>query len=184
MKKSLGILLILASFAYAAEAWAATLPDACGDEKAKFDVATKKGQPEPGPPEAGKSQIVFIEAVDECGGCSTPPMRFGGDGDWSGANKGNSYFAVDVIPGEHHLCAALQGSFGVSKQEPRWANFVALPDKVYYFVAKVSIVSRLSGVGIDARIEFDGTVNFVQVSEEEGKRRLKASSLSIWKRKK
>jgi hypothetical protein len=184
MKRSLAIFLLLASLAYAAQAWAATLPDPCGDDKVKFDVATKKGQPDPAPPAAGNAQIVFIEAVDECGGCTIPPLRFGGEGAWSGANKGNSYFTVDVLPGEHHLCAAWQGTFGVSRQEPRWANFVALPDKVYYFEARVTIVSRLSGVGIDARIEVDGTVNFLQVSEEEGKRRVKASALSISKRKK
>lgn len=183
MKQCLGLLLFFASVAFAAQAWAAA-NDGCGDDKVKFDVVTRKGQPEPAPPAAGNAQVVFIEVADECGGCSLPPIRFGTDGQWSGANRGNSYFAVDVAPGIHHLCAAVQGSIGSSKQDPRWVDFAAAAGKVYYFLAKVSIVSRLTGVGIDANLEVNGTYNFVQVSEEEGKRRMNGSPRSVWRLKK
>ena len=128
---------------------------------------------------------MFIETVDECGGCTTPPLRFGVDGQWLGANRGNSYFAVDVVPGIHHLCALSQGSLGPSKPEVRWVNFAAAADRVYYFVANLSVISRLQGVGLDGTLELQqGAVNFAQVSEEEGKRRMKASPLSVWRRKK
>jgi hypothetical protein len=184
MKQIPGILMLFLAFACAARSGAAAMPDGCGEDKAKFDVATRKGQPEPAPPGAGKAQIVFIETLDGCAGCSTPPMRFGGDGEWAGADKGDSYFTVDVLPGVHHLCAAWQGSFGESKKEPRWIEFAAAAGKVYYFEAKVAIVTRLTGVGIDATTETDGTVNFAQLSEDEGKRRVNASALSVSKRKK
>jgi len=150
----------------------------------KFDVVTRKGKPDPAPPAAGNAQIVFIETADECGGCSLSPIRFGVDRQWSGANRGSSYFAADVAPGIHHLCAAVQGSIGSSKQEPRWVDFAAAAGKVYYFLATVSIVSRLRGVGIDADLELNGTYDFVQVSEEEGTRRMKASPRSVWRLRK
>ena len=184
VKPALFVLLLCASLLAVVQARAKTvLPEACGEDKVKFDVTTRNGQPEPAPPEAGKAQIVFIETLDGCPGCSTPAMRFGGDGAWAGANKGNSYFTVDVWPGEHHLCAAWQGSFGESKQEPRWVNFAAAAGKVYYFEAKVTIVTRLTGVGLDSVIEMDGSVTFAQLTDEEGKRRVKKSALSISKRK-
>ena len=63
-------------------------------------------------------------------------------------------------------------------------DFAAAAGKVYYFLAKVSIVSRLTGVGIDANLEVNGTYNFVQVSEEEGKRRMNGSPRSVWRLKK
>jgi hypothetical protein len=69
--------------------------------------------------------------------------------------------------------------------EPRWVDFAAAADTVYYFVANLSIISRLSGVGLDATLELQqGSLNFVQVSEEEGKRRMKGSPLSVWRLKK
>jgi hypothetical protein len=55
--------------------------------------------------------------------------------------------------------------------------------KVYYFEAKVTIVTRLTGVGLDSVIEMDGSVTFAQLTDEEGKRRVKKSALSISKRK-
>ena len=52
-------------------------------------------------------------------------------------------------------------------------------------MANLSVISRLQGVGLDATLELQqGAVNFAQVSEEEGKRRMKASPLSVWRRKK
>ena len=45
----------------AVQARATTLPDACGDDKIKFDVKTEKSKTAPLPPAAGKAQIVFID---------------------------------------------------------------------------------------------------------------------------
>jgi hypothetical protein len=95
-------LLLCASLVCAVPAHAKTiLPDACGDDSVKLDVTTKKNQPAPAPPEAGKAQIVFSES----GGLIA---RFGMDGSWVGANDRDSYFAVEVAPGEHHLCLSFQ----------------------------------------------------------------------------
>ncbi|MFY9854407.1 MAG: hypothetical protein WAK26_11085, partial [Terracidiphilus sp.] len=88
MKPALVILLLSASFAVAAQAWATTLPDACGDDKIKFDVKTEEGQHTPAPPPAGKALIVFIENDDKEIGCVAlceVTTRVGMDGAWVGA---------------------------------------------------------------------------------------------------
>jgi len=44
MKPSLGALLFCASMVIAVQARATILPDACGDDKIKFDVKTEKSK--------------------------------------------------------------------------------------------------------------------------------------------
>ncbi len=56
MKPSLGALFLCAFLACAAQVWATTLPDSCGDDKVKFDVKTEEGQPVPAGPAEGKAQ--------------------------------------------------------------------------------------------------------------------------------
>jgi hypothetical protein len=64
-------------------------------------------------------------------------------------------------------------------------DFSAAAGKVYYFVANLSVISRLQGVGLDATLELQqGSVTFAQVSEEEGMRLMKGSPRSVWRRKK
>jgi hypothetical protein len=53
------------------------------------------------------------------------------DGAWVGANHGDSWFAVSVAPGEHHLCATLQSSFVNQRME--LAHLQAEAGKVYYY---------------------------------------------------
>jgi len=158
--------------------------DGCGDDKAKFDVKSEKTHAEPAAPAAGQAQIVFIETLGECGGCSSPSMRFGGDGDWPGANKGNSYFAVNTAQGNHRVCASWQGNFGDTKQVPRWIDFAAVAGHVYYFEANVAVTSRLTGVGLDASTELTGVMTFSRVSDDEGRRLVKAYALSVSKPRK
>ena len=61
IKPALFLLLLCASLLAAVQAKAKTiLPDACGDDKIKFEVSTKKHQPPPASPADGKAQIIFI----------------------------------------------------------------------------------------------------------------------------
>jgi hypothetical protein len=169
----------------AVQARATVLPDACGDDKIKFEVTTKKGQPAPAGPAEGKAQIVFVETVDKTGlsfciGCDAL-TRIGMDGAWVGANKGNSYFTLDVAPGEHHLCTGWQSVFRGSNKNVGMASFTAEAGKVYYFEAKVGIHSHQYGSGPGSSQETDTDLGFVQVSDDEGKYRVKASKLATWK---
>jgi len=182
MKCRLFAILLCATLVFSVCARAKTiLPDACGDDKIKFDVTTDKNHPPPALPAAGKAQIVFIETLDRtwgCLGCGTPSTRFGVDGTWVGANQGKSYFTVDVEPGEHHLCTGWQSVFGHLKEMVGLASFTAEAGKVYYFEAQATL--KVHNYGNNSR-ETDRSLDFVQVSEDEGKYRIKASELSTFK---
>ena len=177
MKLAPGLLLLCLSLVFAAQARATVLPDACGDDKVKFDVSTQKNQPAPAPPPAGKAQIVFIENENQMIGtmmCVT--VRFGLDGAWAGANYNNSYFAVTVDPGAHHLCASWQSSLRMIKKYVDVASFTAEPGKVYYFAANV----KVTPTG-DSTANYDFSMS--QLNDDEGQYRAKAWKLATSKPK-
>jgi hypothetical protein len=60
-----------------------------------------------------------------------PTTKYGVDGNWVGADHGDSWFAVAVTPGEHHVCTVLQSSFVGQRVE--LAQFTAEAGKSYYF---------------------------------------------------
>jgi hypothetical protein len=176
----LSALLILG----AALAGATTLPDACGDDKVKFDVTTAKNQPAPATPAEGKAQIVFSETVEEhntgsCFGCKAT-TRVGLDGAWVGANHGNSYFVANVDPGEHHVCVNWQSVVGNLKKKYGLASFHAEAGKVYYFETVISITQY----GKDMNFSSDEELKVVPLSEDDGRYRLKAWELATFKQKK
>ena len=104
MKLKLFALLFCLSFAATAIAKEIELPDSCGDPKTKFEVTTHKSTTPLPAPDAGKALIVFIQPIEiPCLGCLT--QRFAMDGQWVGATKKNSYFTLQVEPGQHHFCA-------------------------------------------------------------------------------
>ncbi len=57
-----------------------------------------------------------------------------------GANKKNSYFALGVEPGEHHLCAVVQSCF--VKGGPELAHLTAEAGKVYYFRTRIFFAEK------------------------------------------
>jgi hypothetical protein len=119
MKPSLRAFFLCASLACAGQVRATALPDSCGDDKVKFDVKTEEGQPPPAGPTEGKAQIVFIENENQMiGPFMHATVRLGMDGAWVGANYGNSYFALTVAPGVHHLCAS-RGDILYRRARPR-----------------------------------------------------------------
>jgi hypothetical protein len=175
MNPRLVVLLLFASLLPAVQAKAKTiLPDACGDDSVKFDVKTKKDQPPLAPPEAGKAQIVFVGTIPyESIMVSWPAVRYGVDGAWAGANKGNTYFVLNVNPGVHNLCVALQDPpYGMSKSVVDMASFTAEAGKVYFYEARFGVVK--AGGAINA-------FGLYPLEEAEGKYRVKAWKLSISK---
>jgi hypothetical protein len=185
MKQAIGAFLFLVPLTIAIQARGTSLPDSCGDDKVQFDVQTEKHPPAPVPPQEGKAQIVFIETMDKnlgCWSCGAPTSRYGLDGSWVGASQGNSYFTLDVAPGEHHLCMDWQSAFGRLRQKIGMAEFTAEAGKTYYFEAKVKL-KEYSG-GENSAGDIDRDLNFVQVSDDEGKFRLKASALAAAKERK
>jgi hypothetical protein len=118
-------------------------PASCGAQAVKFDVRTEtRHQPLPAPP-PGKSEIVFLEDENQMiGPFMYATVRFGVDGAWVGADKGASYFSVDVVPGVHHLCASWQSDLHQFNRNVDLTSFTAIPGTIYYFSAIVRPVSR------------------------------------------
>jgi hypothetical protein len=194
MNSRLAILLLCASLSAPVCAHAKTiLPDACGDDSAKFEVDTQENQPAPAPPSAGKAQIVFIEAYEKnmpvIGGA--PVVRFGMDGVWVGANKGDSYFTMNIDPGVHHLCASWQTISGrMKKNSVGMDSFTAEAGKTYYYQFKFTLNGHSYGRGYGPGVtnggggmSMDYSFEFGAASEDEGKYHIKASKLSTSKPK-
>jgi len=172
MKPTFSAFFLCLPFVFALQARATVLPDACGDDKVKFDVSTKSHQPAPAPPAAGKAQIVFVENENHMlGPFMYATVRFGLDGAWAGANNNNSYFAVTVDPGIHHLCANWQSALPMIKKYIDVASFTAEPGKVYYFAANV-IVTPTGGNNVN----YD--FNLAQLDDDAGQYRVKAWKLA------
>lgn len=168
MKPILGVFFLCASLACVGQVWASTWPDSCGNDRVKFDVKTEEGQPVPAGPAEGKAQIVFIENGNQMiGPFMHATVRLGMDGAWVGANYGNSYFALTVDPGVHHLCANWQSSMESLQKGLDLTSFTAEPAKIYYFEAQVTVNSRSSV-----------TFTLSQLNEDEGKYLVKGSKLS------
>jgi len=174
MKPRLSVFLICIPLAFAVQARATILPDACGDDKVKFEVSTKSKQPPPAAPADGKAQIVFIENENHMlGPFMYATVRFGLDGAWAGANNNNSYFTVNVDPGVHHLCVSWQSALPMLKKSIDVASFTAEPGKVYYFAANVKVIPTGEN---SATYDF----GLEQLDDDAGQYRLKAWKLASW----
>ncbi len=176
MKPKFVFLILSLAIASSIPLQASTLPDACGDDKIKFDIKLQKDPPAPPGPEAGKGQIIFIEASKKppaigCMGNCNNVARYGVDGAWVGATKDNSYFVLSVDPGEHHLCAVL------GKEVDAEALTVEA-GKVYYFQVNYNAEGTQYGDAKHPNYQVKKNVDFSLLKEDLGKYRVKASDLS------
>jgi hypothetical protein len=159
---------------------ATVLPDACGNEKVSFEIELQKNPPAPAAPEAGKSQIFFIEKSQKppAIGCFSAGVscndvtRFGVDGAWVGATKGNSYLTISLEPGVHHLCAVVGKEI---KAEPVTVE----ADHAYYFQVEFEAEGRQYGTAKEPNYQVEKNVKFSMLNEDEGKYRVKVSALSV-----
>jgi len=107
---------------------------ACGNPNAQFDVKTEstlRGYT----PDPGKALVYFIEK--DAGAFFAGHTRIGIDGHWVGATEGNSYFALSLDPGVHHICANTHmGKLWTANEETALAHFTAEPGAIYYFETK------------------------------------------------
>lgn len=144
----------------AVHAWA--LPGSCGKENVQFKVATRSIPIDLKAPGSGQAQIVFLETVEADGlVLSGVEARLGVDGAWVGATKGNSFFALTVPPGEHHLCANWPADFAFEWERTSLASLHAEAGKVYYYRIKIAHIRT-------REIEED-TLDLMPVNEDEGK---------------
>jgi len=145
---------------------------ACGPVTAHFDTQTAVSQAVAQPVE-GKSQIYVIEVFDKVvGEISRPTLRVGVDGNWMGADKGNSYVAFSVDPGEHHLCTNWQSRLKRLSKEAAFLGFTAEAGKIYFFRARITEHGGSTGAS-------SFSLDLDQVNDDEGKYLVASSSSSI-----
>jgi hypothetical protein len=94
------------------------------------------------------------------------------DGDWVGANQGNTHFSFSVSPGEHHLCSNWQSSLSSRSSFYSLANFTAEAGKIYYFRARIWQGARISWLDLDP------------VNSDQGRYLVIASPLAVSRAKK
>jgi hypothetical protein len=117
-----------------------SVPPACGDLSVSMAVNLDPSQHTIQQPEPGKALIYFIQDTGKMATLGYPTTKIGIDGKWAGANKKDSYFAVAVEPGEHHLCAAIQSSFVLNDLE--FAHLTAEAGKTYYFRTRIFFAEK------------------------------------------
>jgi hypothetical protein len=192
MNGKLAVGMFVAALSFAAQAAASTWPDACGNDSTQFKVKTVKKQVPPTGPDAGKALIIFSESVS--GEFATGPVvRFGVDGSWVGADKGASYFAVSVAPGEHHLCAVRQSGAKSDKSSFGEVTLNVEAGKLYFYdfiITRTPIGSPqerggggLPGTPHDMTSKDPETIDsvaFIAIDEKEGRHRMDVSPLSTF----
>lgn len=180
MGHKVNVLFLCVALATAAQARCSTLPGACGSDKIQFNVKTAKHQPAPAPLAEGKAQIIFVENFAQnagtCIACKVT-TRVGIDGAWVGANRGNSYFADTVEPGEHHLCVGWQSVFRRLKKKVGLASLNAEAGKVYYYQIKVRMLAN-DETGMEKDLEL------APLDEDQGKYLVKTTALATATQKK
>jgi hypothetical protein len=173
MKSKIAVLALVVLLVSAVQTFATALPNSCGDDKIKFEVKTQKGQPAPAAPDASNAQLILIQSENQMvSPFHDATIRFGMDGVWVGADNGNSYFALSVAPGVHHLCASWQSRLGALKKNVDLTSFTAEAGHVYYFQADVNVESQYA-VGF----------NLKQANDDKGQYLVGISSMSTFKKK-
>lgn len=115
---------------------------ACGAAGVSFEIKLDHAHQTVELPQPGKAQVYFIQdtGVKVTFGVY-PTTLIGIDGAWVGAYKNDSFFSIEVDPGEHHFCSNMDSiSTGHQRQ---LAHFTAEPGKTYYFRTRLLLAQGL-----------------------------------------
>jgi hypothetical protein len=122
------------------QAMAARAAAGCGSDNVQYDVKTDKSQHPLGQVPDGKALIYIFEQEKtdaEAFKIGAVTIRVGLDGQWIGANHGNTYFYFPVDPGDHSICANWQSSIGKLAKQASAASLSAEAGQSYYFQVRV-----------------------------------------------
>lgn len=142
---------------------------ACGSENVSFKVTLNDKPQTQAPIAPGKARVYFIHDAAGAPSLAYPTIKYGVDGDWVGANRVDSWFAIEIDPGVHHICTRLQSSLVDTRAE--LAHFTAEAGKDYYFRTRL-VMSR----------EVD-LMELEQIDSDQGRYLVGAFALSQWKSK-
>ena len=143
---------------------------ACGPSPAKFDVSetkpeTKKVLPDSDPARA----LVYVIEEQKFKAVRDVTARFAVDGQWVGANRGNSYFFFFADPSEHHLCVDWISDHVRNGRLVSLNHFTARAGETYYFRI------RTSG---SPNVVDGATLDLDAINSDEGKLLVASSALA------
>jgi hypothetical protein len=123
----------------------------CGSSKDGWDVKTVKEHPSTPKPDAGKALVYVVQSMVDAPviGGTKATTRLGLDGNWIGANHGNSYFFFSVDPGEHSLCTDWQSTFYTRSGLASATDLDAQAGATYYFRIRVRDVTKYESGKVD-----------------------------------
>jgi hypothetical protein len=178
--KSLLVVSLFAMFAVPVfaqdQAASARAAAGCGADNVQYDVKTDKSQHPQGQVPEGKALVyVFEEEKTDANAVKigAVTIRVGLDGQWVGANHGNTYFYFPVDLGDHNLCANWQSAIGRRSKLASAVSLTAEAGQVYYFHTKV-----------DERSHDNPEVWMEAIDPAEGKLLMASASLSNFHPKK
>jgi hypothetical protein len=179
MTKTVLVIFLFASSAFAQELSVDAAESACGPAKVQFNVRTNVSDSRQSlmRPDPGKA-LVYVVEDQKFKVVNDVTTRVGVDGTWVGANLGNSYLSFSVEPGKHHLCADWKSDFVPHGRLVSLTSFTAEQGKIYYFRARISASPTGGKAGAGASIDLD------LVDEDEGRLLVASSVLSISQQKK
>jgi hypothetical protein len=131
------------------------LASACGPAHINFKVDLDRSQHGPMLPEAGKALVYFIHDAGipfQNLTIGYPTTKYAVDGSWVGAGHGDSWFAVAVAPGDHHVCSILQSSLVDERVE--LAHLTTEAGKSYFFRTRLILSQSVELLELE-RIDSD-----------------------------
>jgi hypothetical protein len=184
MHKCMFLALLLAAPAFGQAAADPRTAAGCGPAKTEFDVKTDKNQHSVTPPESGRALVYVIEDVTNPHAMTfgVVTTRVGLDGNWVGANHGQSYMSFAAEPGQHRVCADWQSSLKGLQKLSGATDLTVEAGKTYYYRSEVTI--PWSGHGDQLGNEQTGQVRLKPVDDSEGLLLISKSASSTWAAKK
>ncbi len=156
----------------------AAYQQACGsvDQKVEAELQPVAAKGAAVTPDAGQALLYLIEDQDEIGAACVHcgvTVRLGADGRWVGVTNGNSYAAVSLAPGVHHLCANWQSHLKkLSHREIYLMPLDVEAGKVYYM--RVHVMDAFNSTVMALSLE--------ALNEDEGKMLLEVDPRSVVKK--
>jgi hypothetical protein len=113
----------------------------CGANDVEFNVKTDKNQHPAAQPASGKAMVYVFNTLLSSTSINfgNVTVRVGIDGEWVGANRGDSYFYFPVDPGDHRICVQWQSSFARFSKLASAVSLSAEPGQVYYLKSTADV---------------------------------------------
>jgi hypothetical protein len=134
---------------------------ACGTEEVNYDAKTDKSE-RPLPPQPADKALIYVVRTAMIG--YKIHSKLAVDGKWMGVNRGGTYFYFTLDAGEHFFCS--------ESENQDYLPLQVEAGKTYYLKQQVEM-------GL-----FKARTNLTVLTEDEGKKALAKTNLSVFELKK